>query len=102
MLNSILPCAWQVPGGELDAAIGAAERRGAAFSQEYGLKEPQLAIIAAEAAAPPAACLSEGGSRQLLDLLLTLPHGVVKNSHAVEGERGWGGGLGGGGGGGAE
>lgn len=62
-------------------------KRGAAFQQEYGLKEPALSVSAAPAAATPAACLSQQAGQQLVDLLLTVPHGVCKNSHAVEGER---------------
>ncbi|PSC67193.1 aminoacyl-histidine dipeptidase [Micractinium conductrix] len=74
-----------VPAAELDAAQEAVAKRGAAFQQEYGLKEPALSVSAAPAAATPAACLSQQAGQQLVDLLLTVPHGVCKNSHAVEG-----------------
>lgn len=79
----------QVPAAQQDAASAAARQRWASFQQEYGLKEPALAITAEPAATPPAACLTSAAGQQLVDLLLTLPHGVVKSSHAVEGENAW-------------
>ncbi len=66
----------------------AAAQRLASYQQEFGLKEPQLAIAAAQTADAPAQCLAPAAAGRLLDLLLTLPHGVVKYSHAVPG--GWG------------
>lgn len=70
---------------------GAVGHRFAAFQQEFGLKEPGLSITAAPAAQAPTACLAPAAAQRLVDMLLTLPHGVVKNSHAVAGgrRRGW-------------
>lgn len=74
-----------VPAAEVDMASSCVACRFASFQQEYGLKEPALAITAAPAAAPPTACLIPAAGQQLVDLLLTLPHGVMKHSHAVQG-----------------
>lgn len=82
-----LPAHPQVPAAEVDMASSCVACRFASFQQEYGLKEPALAITAAPAAAPPTACLIPAAGQQLVDLLLTLPHGVMKHSHAVQGER---------------
>jgi dipeptidase D len=76
----------QVPQLQLDAVQGAIRRRSEAFQQEFGLKEAGLAVTSAADSSTPTACLPAAGAQQLLDLLLTLPHGVIKNSHAVEGE----------------
>ena len=76
----------QVPTGQLEGLQAAVAQRGAAFKQEYGQKEPQLEIReAAAAGAAPATCLTSAASQRVLDLLLTLPHGVIKNSHYVAG-----------------
>ncbi|KAI3439136.1 hypothetical protein D9Q98_001544 [Chlorella vulgaris] len=74
-----------VPEGQMDAVQGAIRRRSEAFQQEFGLKEAGLAVTSAAASSTPPACLPAAGAQHLLDLLLTLPHGVIKNSHAVEG-----------------
>lgn len=81
----------QVPADQLDTASSCVASRFASFQQEYGLKEPGLAITAAPAAAPASACLAPAAGQQLVDLLLTLPHGVIKYSHAVQGgcPQGW-------------
>lgn len=75
----------QVPADQLHMLKGAIGHRFAAFEQEFGKKEPGLSITATPAATIPATCLTAAGGQQLLDLLLTLPHGVIKNSHAVPG-----------------
>lgn len=74
----------QVPEAAVNAINDAIGQRLAAFQQEYGQMEPGLSVVTSPAA-PPAACLTVGGAQQVLDLLLTLPHGVIKNSHAVAG-----------------
>ncbi|EFN51344.1 hypothetical protein CHLNCDRAFT_59267 [Chlorella variabilis] len=74
-----------VPADQLHMLKGAIGHRFAAFEQEFGKKEPGLSITATPAATIPATCLTAAGGQQLLDLLLTLPHGVIKNSHAVPG-----------------
>lgn len=74
-----------VPTAQFAAAQAAVVQRAAGFKQEYALKEPGLSVTAAPAATPPAKCLTAAAGGQLVDLLLTLPHGVVKLSHAVEG-----------------
>lgn len=78
-----------VPAAEVAALQAAVAARAAAYQQEYGLKEPGLAISAAQAAggAPPSV-LGPAAAQRLLDLLLTLPHGVLKMSHAVPGAAG--------------
>ena len=77
----------QVPSGQLDALHASVGQRAAAFKQEYGQKEPQLEIREAAASNAASTCLTAAASQRVLDLLLTLPHGVIKNSHYVAG--GW-------------
>jgi dipeptidase D len=78
----------QVPQQKVNAVNDAISHRFAAFQQEYGQMEPGL-CISTTPTTPPASCLTAGGSQQVLDLLLTLPHGVLKNSHAVAGGLVW-------------
>lgn len=82
----VAPPLSQVPRDQLHMVNGAVGHRFAAFQQEYGLKEASLSITTAPTAAAPASCLTLEAGCRLVDLLLTLPHGVVKHSHAVEGE----------------
>lgn len=83
------PLRLQVPVGQVQAVQAAVAQRLASYQQEFGIKEPQLAISAAQANEAPAQCLAPAAAGRLLDLLLTLPHGVMKYSHAVAGEGGW-------------
>jgi dipeptidase D len=78
-------CWSQVPSGQLDVLHAAVGQRDAAFKQEYGQKEPQLEIKVAAASNAASICLTAAASQRVLDLLLTLPHGVIKNSHYVAG-----------------
>lgn len=78
----------------MQAVHAAVAQRLASYQQEFGIKEPQLAISAAQANEAPAQCLAPAAAGRLLDLLLTLPHGVMKYSHAVPGGWGWGWGWG--------
>lgn len=74
-----------VQAGQVQAVHAAVAQRLASYQQEFGIKEPQLAISAAQANEAPAQCLAPAAAGRLLDLLLTLPHGVMKYSHAVPG-----------------
>lgn len=58
-----------------------------ALRAEYGALESDLALAWAPAAHAPAAALDPADGSKVLALLLTLPHSVVKYSHAVPG--GW-------------
>lgn len=75
-----------MPASQLQSVQAAVEQRASSYQQEFGLKEPQLAISAAQAAEAPTQCLAPAAAGRLLDMLLTLPHGVLKYSHAVPGE----------------
>ena len=79
--------AW-VPDACLSGALEAAKREGEAIKEEYGLVERDIAILVEEALDYEATFrqpLDARSSDALLTLLLTLPHGVIKMSHAVEG-----------------
>lgn len=52
---------------------------------EFGHLESGLSVRAVPAAQPPSAVLAEADAARLLTLLLTLPHGPIKYSHAVGG-----------------
>lgn len=57
-----------------------------ALGKEYGTLETQLSVVLAKSSAhAPGEVLSHDSAAKLLTLLLTLPHGVIKYSHAVPG-----------------
>jgi len=74
----------QVPAEGAEQAAGLARGVMDALRSEYGGLEADLALAWA-AAAPPAAALEPADAARVLALLLTLPHGVLKYSHAVPG-----------------
>ncbi len=86
----ISTAAWasaQVPSASVGKVHQIVSQRGGLLMAEYGQLEKALHIEAPPTpadAAPQHALASEGAGR-LLTLLLTLPHGVLKYSHAVEG-----------------
>jgi dipeptidase D len=79
-------CARQVTAeakGQAKAAVDACRE---ALKQEYGVLETQLSISYAPAASgAPDQALTADSAAKLLALLLVLPHGVIKYSHAVPG-----------------
>eukprot|EP00887_Chlorella_sp_A99_P003745 scaffold7.g3745.t1 len=74
-----------VPKAALADAALVAGKRGAELRREYGDKETGLTVTTS-AVAPPAVALTAEGTQRLMDLLLLLPLGVWKKSHAMEGE----------------
>jgi len=80
----------QIPAAALPAAQAAAQAAAAALTAEYGLLETgmlvQLRAASKALAGTPSDCvLTAEAAARVLTLVLTLPHGVVKMSHAVEG-----------------
>ena len=77
------------------AVLGAARGEAAAIKEEYGTLEKEIEVIAEvvvdekasspSSPPPPLPPLDPQTSDSLLSLLLTLPHGVIKKSHAVNG-----------------
>ena len=76
------------------AVVEAAKAEAEAIREEYGTLEKDIEVVVEVAAsssssaaspAPPPPLLDARTSDALLTLLLTLPHGVIKKSHAVEG-----------------
>lgn len=58
-----------------------------ALKNEYGVLEAQLAVSLTESSSHSASqALSIESAAELLTLLLTLPHGVIKYSHTVPGQ----------------
>ena len=77
----------QVPAGEASAAAEAVNKQSQALAQEYGALEKQLDVSVGQSERrPPDQTLTPDSADQLLTLLLTLPHGVVKYSHTVPGK----------------
>ncbi|CAK0786449.1 hypothetical protein CVIRNUC_009662 [Coccomyxa viridis] len=75
-----------VPAGEASAAAEAVNKQSQALAQEYGALEKQLDVSVGQSERrPPDQTLTPDSADQLLTLLLTLPHGVVKYSHTVPG-----------------
>lgn len=76
----------QVPTSEASAAAEAVNKQSEALAQEYGALEKQLDVSVGQSKRqPPNQALTPDSANQLLTLLLTLPHGVVKYSHTVPG-----------------
>ena len=77
----------QVPAGETSTAAEAVNAQSQALAQEYGALEKQLDVSVGQSERrPPDQVLTPDSADQLLTLLLTLPHGVVKYSHTVPGD----------------
>ena len=75
---------------ETAAVVRAARQEAEAIKEEYGTLERDIeasveATAASASSSPQLSPLDERSSDALLTLLLTLPHGVIKKSHAVEG-----------------
>ncbi len=75
----------QVPSGDVQAAQKAVADQLESFKQEYGLFEPGLSARAEETGVAPVEVLTADAADRLLGVLVALPHGVVKMSHAVKG-----------------
>lgn len=75
----------QVPAGSAAHAQAVVSREGGLLLAEYGHLEKALHVEAVPSEAAPQQALTPEGAERLITLLLTLPHGVLKNSHAVEG-----------------
>ena len=76
----------QVPAGEASEAAEAVSKQSRALAQEYGALEKQLNVSVGQSKQrPPDQALTPDSADQLLTLLLTLPHGVIKYSHTVPG-----------------
>ena len=73
----------QVPSKDVDAAHALFNKRVAGYQEEYGLREPGMHITLTNGSA--AAVIRDESAIQLVNLLCTLPHGVIKYSHAVPG-----------------
>jgi dipeptidase D len=73
-----------IPGGSMDEAKAAVDRLAGQVSEEYrGIEESiEMRLEPVEWDLPP---VPFGHTRRLADLLLSLPHGVVKMSGVVEG-----------------
>lgn len=82
-----------VPQGQEAAVQAVVAQQLEGLHAQYGLFEKGLSMSAGPIAytngagplAAPGQCLSDEGAQRLLALLLLLPHGVLKMSHAVEG-----------------
>lgn len=72
-----------VPSNQAEEARRLFDKRVAAYRQEYGVREPGMSITLTTGSA--ATVIRDESAVQLITLLCTLPHGVVKYSHAVPG-----------------
>lgn len=73
--------------GQEAAASAVVQRKASEYAEEYGVLERgmKIGIQPHPDAAAPAHCIAPDDIQPLLALLLTLPHGALKYSHAVEG-----------------
>ena len=76
----------QIPEDGIKAAEQVVEENKQAFQDQFQLKESQMSISLSPASSGPDQVLEPGSADRLLALLLVLPHGVAKMSHAVEGK----------------
>lgn len=56
-----------------------------AFASEFGIKETGLHVLQSLPKSRPNSVMRRGHVERLIDLLLLIPHGVIKYSHAVPG-----------------
>lgn len=76
----------QVPTASVQQARSLVSQQAALLLSEYGHLEKSLAVRAtAHESSDAVPALEPVGAERLLTLLLTLPHGVLKKSHAVQG-----------------
>lgn len=70
--------------------MAAAERaiasKASEFREQYGLKESSFGLDFRKTSDTPSEVFTQQSADQLVSLLLLLPHGVSKMSHAVEGD----------------
>lgn len=74
-----------VPEEAMPAAKEAVARRAKALRDEFGQLETSLAVSAEVAAGPAGEVFSAADASRILASLRSLPHGVLKMSHAMEG-----------------
>ena len=75
----------QVPSEGVSAAHEIFERQSTALRDEFGSKETGMQLSISQGSA--ATVMSDESATQLVTLLCKLPHGVVKYSHDVPGQR---------------
>ena len=73
-----------LPSGDAERVRGVVAACEETFRDEYGSREPRLAVGVTEDAVPERV-ISLEGARRVVDLLLAVPHGVLGMSHEVEG-----------------
>lgn len=82
--HSHLSLAVQVPSRQADEVRRVFDGCAAAYQDEYGSLEKDMSITLRTGSA--AMSMRDESAVQLLNLLCTLPHGVVKYSHDVPGK----------------
>ena len=75
----------QIPETQVDDAQKLVEGKAQDLRDQFGQKEAQLSISLETSSATCATVLTQADALQLTALLLVLPHGVAKMSHAVTG-----------------
>ena len=76
----------QVPSDQVDAVEGAVASQAKHFQAQYGLLERQMEVsVQRMDGGVPQQALTQDSAHRLLTLLLVLPHGPLKFSHAVKG-----------------
>ena len=76
----------QIPNTQVEASQKLIEVKAQDLRDQFGLKEAQLSISLESSSAASTTVLTEANALRLIALLLVLPHGVAKMSHAVTGE----------------
>ena len=75
----------QIPKGKVEEAQRLVQGKAQHLQDQFGLKEAQLSISLETSSATSKTVLLQGDALRLTALLLVLPHGVAKMSHAVSG-----------------
>lgn len=84
--TTIKPRQRQVPAGTENAVEAELADEFVSLCAQYELKEPDLLLAATASGAPfPEHCLADDAAHRLLGLLLLVPHGPWKMSHAISG-----------------
>ena len=75
----------QIPKEALKDAQSLVSGKEQEFKDQFGLKEQQLSLTLEKSSSPPSTVLTRKDAELLIALLLIVPHGVAKMSHAVSG-----------------
>lgn len=86
-MHGLLLLIAQIPEAQRDEVKNLVTSKAKDLRDQFGLKEAQLSISLEASSPASTTVLTKTKASQLVALLLVLPHGVAKMSHAVSGEK---------------